>query len=86
MACTECVSHLFTVFHILEHVDTVEYDGLQYILVVVHTVLDAGEVGRDRREKHLMVLWKTSVLTLCALHALLNMDSEIAVRTLFTTI
>lgn len=74
------LAHLFAILHVLKHVDTVEYDGLQHLLVVVHTATDTGQVGQDPGQQQLVMLRKTLELTFCSIHPLLNMHPEIKGR------
>lgn len=49
-------------------------DGLQQLLVLLRTLADLGQVGRNVRQQILVVQWKTLKLKLSTFDLLLDMD------------
>lgn len=68
------VTYPLSIVNVLEHVEAVLDDGLQYLLVFVSTLANAGQIGHNVWQQFLVVLWKASKLTFSTLYLLLNMD------------
>lgn len=70
------MTYPLSIINVLKHVEAVVDDGLQYFLVFVGTLTNAGQIGHDIWQQILVVLWEAPKLTFSTLYLLLNMKPE----------
>lgn len=51
------VTYPLSIINVLKHVEAVLDDGLQYLLVFVGTLANAGQIGHNIWQQILVVLW-----------------------------
>lgn len=69
-------THSLSIINVLKHVEAVVDDGLQYLLVFVGTLANAGQIGHNIWQQVLVVLWEAPKLTFGSLDLLLNVNPE----------
>lgn len=70
------VTYPLSIINVFKHVEAVVDDGLQYLLVFVGTLANAGQIGHNIWQQILVVLWEAPILTFSTLYLLLNMNPE----------
>lgn len=66
---------LLPILHVLKHVYTVVHDGVEHILVVVHTLTHKGQVAEDAGQQLLVSWGEAVVLPLGPFHLLLDVGA-----------